>query len=501
MKVSNMKRAFLLLLTTAAPLIYAEDETTSVESTQNAASVYSCDNEKLETSLKELKIKSEGGDTNSTQKVYETYFQAGYAPQAEAWFNRLIQQKEKNLADTGDVQELKSLGVIYLQGAPFLAPNTEKAIDLLSRAAEQGDANSALKLGNYFATLNAEESRRFYEKAYTIYKQTVDSIQSDSELTDQQKEALTLLGDMELTGTGTQKNPQAGIAHLEQANTGSALLRLFQIYEKGIEVPVDLPKALLYVQQLVDHSMTDIPANISLDSLSFLLANYYLNGKDGIEKNIALGEKYLDKAEHNNYAPAIYYKGLKLKEENKDAEAFNCFIRLASYRGREPNSMMHAALMLMYGAEGVEQDEARALGMLEELANRFGQDNEWYSGKAPYELALYYDRIGEPAEADVWYRVAAERNVIEAMARKGLNHITPGNEEEWSPTLMYKWWKLGSDAGDPTCSLYLNIFLWGVIPLILIIVFGLPILIVHLLNKRAEKKENKHEEETQQTDN
>lgn len=55
---------------------------------------------------------------------------------------------------------------------------------------------------------------------------------------------------------------------------------------------------------------------------------------------------------------------------------------------------------------------------------------------------------------------------------------------------MYRWWKIGSDAGDATCSRYLNIFLWGVIPVLLIIVFGLPIIIVHILNKRARRQED-----------
>ena len=54
---------------------------------------------------------------------------------------------------------------------------------------------------------------------------------------------------------------------------------------------------------------------------------------------------------------------------------------------------------------------------------------------------------------------------------------------------------MGSDAGDAICSRYLNIFLWVAIPLILIIVFGLPILVVHMLNKKAQREEAAKEEQ------
>lgn len=477
-----MKRIlFLLPAVTCFPLsASAEQETTP------PAPLYSSNNSELESSLTELKKKSEEGDIAATNQVFLTYSRAQLHEQAEAWFKRVVEQTEKYIADTADVQAMSYLGAQYLKGSAYLTADTEKGIALLTRASELGDADSALLLAAHYNATNPEASQQEYAKAFSIYKKTVDSIQPDVALTPQQKKALTLMGDMELTGLGTPQNVESGIAHLEQADTAQSLLRLFQVYTNGIIVPADTPKALAYARKLVDTNTDLTSEHASRGELAWLLADSYLNGKNGVEKNEELGTTYLDIADKLNISSAIYYKGIKLKNENKPAEAFYRFNRLASRR--EPNSLMHAALMMMYGAEGVEQDEAQALAYMQEVANRFGHDNAWYAGRAPYELALYYDRIGQPAEADVWYRVAAERNVIEAMARKGLNHITPGNEEEWSPTLMYKWWKIGSEAGDPTCSRYLNIFLWGVIPLILIIVFGLPILTVYLLNKRAERK-------------
>lgn len=478
-----MKRILFLLPAVAWFPLSIQAETTE---TTAPAPQYSSSNSELEASLAELKKQSETGDIAATNQVFVSYARAQLHEQAEAWFNRVVEQTEKYIADSADVQAMSYLGAQYLKGNAYFTANTEKGIELLIRACDLGDADAALLLAAHYAATNPEASQQAYAKAFAIYKKTVDTIQPNVELTQQQKEALTLMGDMELTGLGTTQDVESGIAHLEQANIAKAQLRLFQVYTNGIVVPADNAKALTYARQLVDAEADLNSTDTSRGALAWLLADSYLNGKNGVEKNEELGTKYLDIADHLNIFPAVYYKGIKLKNENKVAEAFYCFNRLASRR--DPNSLMHAALILMYGAEGVEQNEALALAYMQKIADSFGHDNAWYAGRAPYELALYYDRIEQPAEADVWYRIAAERNVIEAMARKGLNHITPGNEEEWSPTLMYKWWKIGSDAGDPTCSRYLNIFLWGVIPLILIIVFGLPILTVYLLNKRAERR-------------
>ena len=108
---------------------------------------------------------------------------------------------------------------------------------------------------------------------------------------------------------------------------------------------------------------------------------------------------------------------------------------------------------------------------------------------------LYYDAAGEPELANNWYRIASERGVVEAMARRGLLHITPNSGVSWSPTQMYRWWRTGSDAGDATCALYLNLFLFVFIPVVLILAFGVPIAVVHVLNKRALQEEAQANEE------
>lgn len=469
-----MKYAYLFLLSLTAPLLQAQ-EAPAAPPAEAAPAVAAAN----------------ADDLNTCWQMYAQHAQQGQEKEAKEWYEKYLQLKEEK-AKAGDVKHMRELGLILLHGDVYLPPAPEKAVVWLSKAAEAGDAISAFKLGAYFKPFSPEESKRFYAKACEICKHTAETTTDATE----KAQALEMLGYMEQEGLGVDADPAAGIAHLEQAATFWAYERLFQTYAKGIGVAVDLPKALSYARNIADTAAdADNMANASPNAgqMAWLLADSYLNGKNGVTKDIATGEHYLNIADRLNIRNAIYCKGLRLKNEGKNAEAYICFNRAASMK--MPEAMTQAGIMKLHGADGVEQDVAMGLALLHSVASHFSEGREWYVGRAPYELALYYDGIGNEELAEEWYRIASDRNVVEAMARRGLSHIMPGSDAEWSPTLMYKWWKIGSDAGDATCSRYLNIFLWGAIPLILIIVFGLPILVVHLLNKKAQREEAAKEEQ------
>ncbi len=108
------------------------------------------------------------------------------------------------------------------------------------------------------------------------------------------------------------------------------------------------------------------------------------------------------------------------------------------------------------------------------------------SPRAFYELARYYESVGEQDLADGWYVSASKAGVIEAMARRGLLHLNPFSEVKWSVTSAYQWWRVGAEHGDPTCRLYKNLFIWVFCPLVLVVVFALPIYTVRRLSKKAE---------------
>ncbi len=484
-----MKYAAIFLFLWSSPLLWAQEAPgTPAPQAATPQPQYNSNNAELEAELAEFKKQANAGELNAAYQVYATYAQKGLVAQAEAWYHRAIALKEA-LAESGNIAAMRELGLQYLRGDIYLQPNPQKAVTLLSRACELGDATSAIILGEHFKNYSPEESKSFYTKAYQLHKAVVDTIEPGKELTQRQRIALEILGNMEQEGLGTEQNAAVGIAHLEQADTPAARERLFQTYAKGLGVPQDLPKALSYAAQIADTAADNTAlskADRNAGQMAWLLADSYLNGKNGVAPNAELAKKYLDIADSLNIAPAIYCKALQQKNAGNTKEAYILFSRAASMGN--PEARVHAALMKLHG-EGIEKNEELAVEMLRQVAARHSEGQAWYVGRAPYELALYYERVGAKQQADEWYRIASDRNVVQAMAHRGLSHIMPGSAAEWSPTLMYKWWKIGSDAGDPTCTRYLNIFIWVVIPLILILVFGLPVLLVHILNKRAEKRE------------
>ena len=248
--------------------------------------------------------------------------------------------------------------------------------------------------------------------------------------------------------------------------------RLSKCYIQGIGVEKDTAKGIAYARKLAD-TQND-------GTMAWVVGSAYLKG-DSVPKDEALGRQYIDQAAAANIAPAIYHRGTLLLAEGNAKEAYNAFNQAASIGLSE--AMTATAKLLLTGAEGIEKDEARALNMLQTASDRYGD------ARAPWELGQYYESVGEPEHANNWYKIASDRGVIEAMALRGLLHITPNSGVNWSPTQMYRWWRTGSDAGDPTCSLYLNLFLFVFIPLVLIISFGVPILVVHKLNKKAQAEE------------
>ena len=177
-------------------------------------------------------------------------------------------------------------------------------------------------------------------------------------------------------------------------------------------------------------------------------------------------------AEQTIYCKIILY--------GKAEEALQAY-RQAAAQGHA-DAAVKAGSMVIFG-EGVEADSAEGLKLLQYA------DSALQSPFAPYELGRYYDSVGETALADEYYITASNRGYPAAMARRGLLHLNPASTLTWNPTATYHWWKLGADAGDPTCTLYLRLYLFVFTPLLLILIFGLPLYFVHQLVKRRNKQE------------
>ena len=406
----------------------------------------------------QLKQQAEAGDLHATQQLYMRYAVEGRTEQARKWAARYNERLAQHAA-SGNSRAMLQLGSRYLTGADYTPQSTEKAVTWFSRASEKGEPSAAYMLGEIFAKQgNVPMSAKAYERAYALYSKREDP------------EALYWQGYMEQHGIGTARHAASGISKLTlAAERGSAWAasQLFKTYYDGVGTERDVAKAMQYARKLADEKHDGTMAYVAATALIF---------GQGVPKDEAQGERYLDLAVQANIPDAIYMKANRLEAAHKMAEALPLYRQAASMHQRE--GLVRMGALLLYGAEGVEKDESKGLAMLEVAGSRLD------SPQAAWELACYYDSVGESASADSWYATAAHRGIAQAMARRGLLHLIPGSGVSWSPTEAYRWWKMGKSAQDPTCTLYLNLFHYGFIPLLLILVFGLPSYFAHHMRRK-----------------
>lgn len=411
-----------------------------------------------------LREQAETGDLHAAQQLYMRYAVEGNTDQARHWanhYNSLLANK----AESGDTQSMLQLGSRFLTGADYTPQDLAQAATWFSRAAEAGEPAAAYMLGEIFARQgNAAISSQAYEQAYKLYTRRMG----------ENIEALYWVGFMQLHGIGTPRRVEEGISKLTQAaEQGStwASSQLFKTYLEGIGTPRDEAKAMLFARKLADEKGDGI--------MAYVVATAAIYGK-GMEQNTALGEHYLDIAVRANIPDAIYMKAQRLELNGKLAEALPLYNQAASMHQRD--AVVRLGDLLLHGAEGVEQDAERGLALLELAGNRLD------SPHAAWILANYYAEASEPELADSWYITASNRGVAQAAARRGVLHLIPGSGVTWSPTEAYRWWRLGKSAQDPTCTLYLRLFHYGFIPLLLLLVFGVPAYIGHRARKLRRKQ-------------
>lgn len=446
----TMKKSLLYALLLSLPLL------------AETPAPLTCNNADLETALTELKQKAEGGDAYSARQVYMRYALKGYMDQAHAWADKLLSILKKQ-AKGGDMTAMRFLGRAYLTGDAYLKRDEAEAANWFKRAADAGDAAAAFILAElHTKALKQEEADAAWKQSYALYNKQADA--GDNE-------ALYWKGYMQQQALGTAAAPQEGIANMEKAAAAgsmTAAFQLFKTYTKGIGTAADETKAFRYAKQLADEGKDP--------QMIYVVADAYFKGK-GVPADEKSALQYLEKAIGLKVPAAIYHKAWRLEEAGKDTEAYQLY--------RQAASMGHADAAVRMGSmqlhgKGTEKDESAGLATLQRACDRL------QSAFAPYELARYYDSIGESALADEWYVVASDRGVAEAMGRRGLMHLNPLGVVKWGPTETYRWWKQGKEAGDADCTLYYNLYFYLFIPLIIILVFALPLLLVYKANKKTK---------------
>ncbi|MBR2314062.1 MAG: sel1 repeat family protein [Akkermansia sp.] len=449
-----MKHTWLLTALLALPLL-ASDSTPAL----------TCPDEAMEASVSHLKAEADKGDAYSQRQLYLRYALKGYREQAAAWADQLISNLTEK-AKGGDKKAMWMLARLFMTGDEVIPADAARSVEWFNRLSAAGEPSAAFILGDLYTKQNSPEAAKSaYEKAFAIYKEL--AAQGDTE-------ALYWQGYMELNALGTAQDAAGGIAHLEAAAGAGALpaaYQLFKVYTKGTSTEASEAKALHYAEQLADSGKDA--------QMAYVVADAYLKGK-GTGVDQTKGMQYLEKAVAARVPAALYHKGWLLQEEGKSAEALDAY-RAAAQQGHA-DAAVKAGSMLIFG-NGVEADSAEGLKILQYADSALG------SPFAPYELGRYYDSVGESVLADEYYITASNRGFPAAMARRGLLHLNPSSSLTWNPTATYHWWQLGADAGDETCILYLRLYLYVFTPLLLILIFGLPLYFVHQLAKyRKEQK-------------
>lgn len=423
-----------------------------------AAPLTVSDNAELEHYLAPMKEAAESGDIASTRQVYLNYGMAGCEEQAKAWADFFLSQLREK-AEAGNVKAMNTLGRAYLLGDTLIKADPAQATVWYTKASEAGDPAAAYMLGDlHDKQKQPDEAKVAYARAYGLYKQQAEA---------GNQEARYWAAYMQLMGIGCEPNPEAGSAALEELAQSGYIPAAYQLFK--YEVPRDPQKALSCAKQLADEGQDP--------QMAYFLASTYLKDKDAAKQEE--GKQYLKQAVDGGVPAACYHQAWLLDQEGKDKEAYPLYLSAA--RQGHADAAVKVGTMLLEG-RGVEKDESTGLSWLQKACEVLK------SPIAPYELGRYYDRIGEWALANSWYVIASDRGLAEAMSRRGLLHLIPFSGVDWSPTQAYQWWRNGSSVNDPDCKLALRLYLYVFTPLLLVLVFALPVYTVHRLNKKLEQK-------------
>lgn len=439
------------------------------------ASAYDSDDTKLEGYLVELKKEANQGNPEAARRLAENYLAGNHFEQARAWGQKYLDLLRAK-AEGGDITSMLMLGGMYWQGGRYADPDREDAARWFRMAADKGDVRAWYILGEaYRESGQLDKAAEAFSKAYQVYADRVLADANDLE-------ALYWQGYMELKGEGTAANADSGLEKLNRAaDAGSqwALTCLFKVYTEGDSVAQDKAKAMEYAKRLVDTTGDA--------TMAYMLACHYMNldgsarPGEGVDEQNSEALKYLDIAAKANNPSAICHKADILRREGKLSEALGYYRQAASMA--QPQALTAAAEILLTGGEGIEQDTDMALRYLQTAVARY-QD-----GDACRMLADFYREQGETELANHWIVQASDANCAAAMAQRGLLHLSPFSGLSWDPTLTYQWWIKGRELGDSTCQLYLNLYFFVFLPLLLILVFGLPIYLVRRVSKQRDSEQ------------
>lgn len=242
----------------------------------------------MQNSIEELKALALQGDAEAQYKLGRMYFEgteiAKDLKEAEVWIS--------NAAKNGLVDAQMFLGYC-LETGQFGRVEYELPFNLYQSAAKKGNIKALLYIGNMYMT--GTGTQQDTKKAIEYFFEAASHNEPVSQ---------THIGDFYYFGKyGFEQNYQEAVSWYEKAalqGDPEAQYKLGHCYNFGLGVIQDLKKATEYYTLAAKQDIADAQFN---------LGNHYLNGK-GVEKNEKLALEWYLKAAENGYVKAQFNVGL-----------------------------------------------------------------------------------------------------------------------------------------------------------------------------------------------
>ena len=201
----------------------------------------------------------------------------------------LFELLEKNLTFSNDVDAFFTIGLMYSKGI-CVEQNIEKAIELLSRSADQNHADSLFELGQI---LDENSKYKDTKKAHELFQKSADLGNQYGQL---------YMGIYYFKPENKNYNFQKAFHYFklsaDQKNANSCYF-LGQIYFLGKDVPKDIIKGIQYFT---------IAAKGKIPEAQYKLGVIYFEGQY-VKRNSEEAIKYLTAASDQNICDAQYYLG------------------------------------------------------------------------------------------------------------------------------------------------------------------------------------------------
>jgi uncharacterized protein len=335
------------------------------------------------------------------------------------------------------------LGQLYLQGDATNKPSADQAITWWEKASEAGDIESILALARLYDGAAKFEDKKNPIKALNLYRKAI--LLGD-------KTAVLAVGSRLLNGSEEIRNEQEGREILAEALENEQFEAYLALGDFEEKVKKNTKDALLNYEKGGEKKQVDC---------ALRSADFYLLGRDGIEKNETKGMAWLEKAAatgspigHYGYASRLLQvpEPDNRKSEEKIAIARKSYDHLLSAAiGGIPQAQNEIGLLYLSGAMGVA-DPSAAAGWFQRAAQEGAPI-------AMNNLAILYEKgrgvVQNLPQAGQLYEAAA-RNGNPQAATSVARMLDSGIGAKKNIPLAWAWAMIAIDQGDEQAKLILG---------------------------------------------